>query len=147
MGKIFSMKRRVEFMDTDMAGIVHFTTFFRYMETAEHELLRAAGMPIDVLHEERQIGWPRVSCNFDFKKPLKFAEELEVRIQVARLGKKSVTYAAEIVRDNEVLATGQSTCACCEMLADGGFKPAEIPADLVAKLNHYLIEENDESID
>jgi 4-hydroxybenzoyl-CoA thioesterase/acyl-CoA thioester hydrolase len=130
-----------------MAGIVHFTTFFRYMETAEHELLRAAGMPIEVLHAERRLGWPRVSCSFDFKQPLKFAEELEVRIQVARLGRKSVTYAAEIVRDNEVLATGKSTCACCEMKVDGGFEPAEIPDVLIEKLKPYLIEANNESID
>jgi 4-hydroxybenzoyl-CoA thioesterase/acyl-CoA thioester hydrolase len=141
------MKRRVEFMDTDMAGIVHFTTFFRYMETAEHELLRAAGMPIEFLHEERNIGWPRVSCSFNFKKPLKFAEELEVRIQVTRLSKRSVTYDAELVRDNEVLATGQSTCACCEMQADGGFQPIEIPADIAEKLKPYVMEEKNESID
>ncbi len=28
----FVTTRRVEFIDTDMAGIVHFTNFFRYME-------------------------------------------------------------------------------------------------------------------
>ena len=39
MGSAFVMRRRVEFIDTDMAGIVHFATYFRYMETAEHEFL------------------------------------------------------------------------------------------------------------
>ncbi len=147
MNKIFSMKRRVEFMDTDMAGIVHFTTFFRYMETAEHELLRAEGIPVEVLHAERQLGLPRVSCGFDFKKPLKFSDEFEVRIQIARLGERSITYSAEIVRGNDVLAKGQSTCACCEMQADGGFQPTEIPADISEKLKPYLIEVNNESND
>ena len=145
MSKTFSMKRRVEFMDTDTAGIVHFTTFFRYMETAEHELLRAEGVPIDELHDKRGIGWPRVSCSFEFKKPLKFAEEVEVHIQVAKLGRKSVTYVAEIVRGKEVLASGQSTCACCNMLDDGGFETAEIPADLNEILKHYIVESNDET--
>ena len=134
-------------MDTDMAGIVHFTTFFRYMETAEHELLRAAGMPIESLHQERNIGWPRVSCSFEFKKPLKFAEEIDVRIQVTRLSKRSVTYAAELVRNEEVLAAGRSTCACCEMREDGGFQPIEIPADIAGKLKPYVAEEENESID
>ena len=146
MGDVFTMKRRVEFMDTDTAGIVHFTTFFRYMETAEHELMRAAVMPIDLLHKERQIGWPRVSCSFDFKKPLKFAEDLEVRIWISNMGKRSITYVAEIVRDDEVLAKGRSTCACCAM-QNGGFEPADIPADIIEKLKPYLIEENDEETD
>ena len=46
MKNAFVTRRRVEFMDTDMAGIVHFATFFRYMETAEHELLRKLGIPV-----------------------------------------------------------------------------------------------------
>lgn len=147
MGDKLSIKRRVEFMDTDLAGIVHFTTFFRYMETAEHELLRAVGIPIEVLRTERKLGWPRVSCSFDFKKPLMFADELEVRIHVGRLGKRSITYVAEIVRDDEVLAKGQSVCACCEMRTSGSFEPAEIPDDIIEKLKPYLIEEDHESVD
>ena len=146
MSEIFSMIRRVEFIDTDVAGIVHFTTFFRYMETAEHELLRAVGIPIEAMHEDRQLGWPRVSCSFEFRKPLKFAEELEVRIHLVKLGKRSLTYEAEIVRDKDVLATGRSTCACCAMQGDGGFMPMEIPDDIVELLKPYLAEENDESI-
>ena len=39
-------RRRVEFRDTDAAGIVHFSAFFVWMESAEHELLRAAGVPV-----------------------------------------------------------------------------------------------------
>ena len=147
MGDKLSMKRRVEFMDTDVAGIVHFTAFFRYMETAEHELMRAVGMPVEVLRVERKLGFPRVSCSFDFRKPLKFADELEVRIHVARLGKQSITYVAEIVRDDEVLAEGQSVCACCEMQAGGSFKTVEVPDDIIEKLKHYLIEENNETCD
>lgn len=147
MGDKLSMKRRVEFMDTDVAGIVHFTAFFRYMETAEHELMRAIGMPVEVLRVDRKLGFPRVSCSFDFKKPLKFADELEVRIHATRLGRKSITYVAEIVRDNEVLAKGRSVCACCEMQADGRFKTIDIPEEIIEKLKSYLIEEDNESND
>ena len=37
------MTRRVQFHETDLAGLVHFSIFFRYMEEAEHALWRAAG--------------------------------------------------------------------------------------------------------
>jgi len=39
----FRTTRRVEFGDTDMAGIVHFARFFCFMESAEHEMLRSLG--------------------------------------------------------------------------------------------------------
>ena len=42
----FKTRRRVEFRDTDAAGIVHFSAFFFWMESAEHELLRAAGVDV-----------------------------------------------------------------------------------------------------
>ena len=141
MQHAFVMKRRVEFMDTDMAGIVHFTAFFRYMETAEHELLRSLGLPITRLHRERGLGWPRVSCTFDYAGSLRFGDECEVRLGVTQIGKKSVTYAAQIVRDDQILAQGRSTCACCEIGKDGTLRSQQVPADIVEKLQPYLVSE------
>src|SRR5213078_989612 len=46
MPAVFRTTRRVEFADTDMAGIVHFANFFRYMESAEHEFLRSHGLSV-----------------------------------------------------------------------------------------------------
>src|SRR5689334_6065032 len=42
----FRYTRRVQFSETDMAGIVHFSAYFRFMEEAEHALWRAAGVSI-----------------------------------------------------------------------------------------------------
>ena len=47
MADPFRTTRRVEFVDTDMAGIVHFSNFFRWMESAEVEFLRARGVDQD----------------------------------------------------------------------------------------------------
>jgi acyl-CoA thioester hydrolase len=41
----YKVRRRVEFSETDMAGIVHYSNFFRYMEAAEHEFFRSLGSP------------------------------------------------------------------------------------------------------
>jgi YbgC/YbaW family acyl-CoA thioester hydrolase len=78
----FMMRRRVEFMDTDMAGIVHFTAYFRYMETIEHELFRTLGLSITTQQGDRRLGWPRVSCGFDFIDSLRFDEEFEIHFGV-----------------------------------------------------------------
>ena len=50
MATAFVTSRRVEFSDTDAAGIMHFVAFFRMMEQAEHELLRSVGLSV-VMHE------------------------------------------------------------------------------------------------
>ena len=105
----FVMQRRAEFMDTDMAGIVHFTAYFRYMETAEHELFRTLGLAAATQDDEHRLGWPRVSCGFDFKETLRFQDAFEVRLGVTNLSKRSITFAAEIVRDGIILARGHST--------------------------------------
>ena len=80
-GRVPSTARRVQFAETDLAGIVHFTLFFRYMEEAEHALWRAAGMSIARAGEP--TGWPRLGAAFDFKAPLRFEDEFEVAVRIA----------------------------------------------------------------
>lgn len=142
MNPCFILPRQVEFIDTDMAGIVHFATYFRYMETAEHQMFRSLGLSIGVHDQEPHIGWPRVSCGFDFMKPLRFGDELEVHIAVRRIGQKSVTYAAEIHSQGEVLARGHSTSACCQVGADGKMKAVPVPEETVQRLRTYLLDES-----
>ena len=50
------LRRRVQFYETDSAGMVHFTCFFRYMEEAEHAMWREAGLSI--APEGADVGFP-----------------------------------------------------------------------------------------
>lgn len=135
----FVMPRRVEFVDTDMAGIVHFTAYFRYMETAEHELFRSLGLSLIDTEKDVHLGWPRVSCAFDYVRPLRFGDAIEVHIGVALISQKSITYEADIVRDGKVVARGHSTSACCEVGPGTQMRAAAIPAEVREKLQPYLI--------
>ena len=137
----FVMQRRVEFMDTDMAGIAHFTAYFRYMETAEHELFRSLGLAAATRDSKRGLGWPRVSCAFDFKAALRFQDPFEVRIGITRIGKRSVTYEAHIVRDDELIATGHTTSVCCTIDASGHMASSDIPGDVIVKLKTFILSE------
>jgi 4-hydroxybenzoyl-CoA thioesterase/acyl-CoA thioester hydrolase len=134
----FITTRRVEFMDTDMAGIVHFTAFFRYMETAEHDLFRALGISIQALLGDRRLGWPRVSCRFDFKRPLRYDQEFEVHLTVERIGTSSVTYRADIVCEGVAVACGHSTSVCCAVGDGDAMQRTAIPEDIAEKLGAYL---------
>ncbi len=90
----YHTRRQIEFADTDMAGIVHFSRFFIFMETAEHEFLRALGSAVHFEHEGRHIGWPRLQATCKYKSPVRFGETLDIRLEVKRKGRRAMTYRA-----------------------------------------------------
>jgi acyl-CoA thioester hydrolase len=130
----FRTTRRIEFGDTDMAGIVHFANFFRFMEAAECEFLRRRGLSVIMNWEGQDIGFPRVSASCDYIKPARFEDLLDVTVTVDRLGQKSVTYAFEFSRGGEVIARGKVTSVCCSVGADHQLQGIEIPASYRARL-------------
>src|SRR2546427_9601784 len=91
--------RRVQFYETDAAGIVHFSWFFRYMEEAEHALWREAGLSISPPGAE--IGWPRVAASCDFHRALRFEDEFEVRIRIAEIAQRTIRYACEMTQHDK----------------------------------------------
>jgi len=121
-------KRRVEFSHTDMAGVAHFAEYFRYMESAEHEFFRSVGLSVHQAWEgDAHLSWPRVSCAFEFIKPLVFEQEFEVHLWVERVGERSVTFAAEIISGGDLRARGRCTTVCCAVTAKG-MEAMPIPA-------------------
>lgn len=108
------MTRRVEFADTDMAGIIHFANYYRYMEETEHAFFRSLGLSIMQPQPDGSvIGWPRVSCSCSFEAPAYFEDELEVRLQVERQGVKSLNYLVEFWRGETRVAHGRLKTVCC----------------------------------
>jgi acyl-CoA thioester hydrolase len=89
----FTFSRRVEFAETDMAGIVHFANFYRMMENTEHAFFRSLGFSIHQDFDGQMIGWPRVSASCDFLRPLRFEETVEIQLLVAELRARSIRYA------------------------------------------------------
>lgn len=132
----FTVKKRVEFHQTDMAGIVHFSEFFRYFESAEHAMFRSLGLSV---HEKgSDVGWPRVSCRFDYAQPLYFEDEFDLQIVVQRIGECSLTLACEITRGETLIAKGESTSVRCRKTEEGRMKKSPIPDSVRSKLEGFL---------
>ena len=131
---LFRTTRRIEFGDTDMAGIVHFANFFRFMEAAECEFLRSRGLSVKMDWQGQAIGFPRVSASCDYVKPARFEEVLDVAVRIDRIGKKSVTYAFDFSRGGDLIANGKVTSVCCRVLHDNQIEGIEIPAGYRARL-------------
>lgn len=128
----FRLKRRAEFYETDAAGIVHFTSFFRYMEEAEHALWRDAGLRIH--RPESEIGWPRVSAAFEYHRPLRFEEEFEVHIRVTSVTRRAISYECSIIRGDETIATGKLSIVCVRRRPGLPLEPADVPPDVRERL-------------
>jgi len=129
----FTTQRKIEFADTDQGGIVHFSRYFIFMETAEHQFLEAAGTSVDLkLDDGRHVGWPRVSAKCDYKSPARFGDVLDIRVSVLRKGTKSVTYRVQFSVDGREIAEGRVTSVCCELTPGKEVKAIPIP-DFVAE--------------
>jgi YbgC/YbaW family acyl-CoA thioester hydrolase len=125
-----ALRRRVQFYETDAAGIVPFSNFFRYMEEAEHALWRANGLSI--FPAAPTHGWPRVAASFDYKKPLRFEDEFEVHLRVEQISTRSLRYACRIECRGELVAEGGMTIVCVVRDAGDTMRAAPIPPDIAA---------------
>ena len=136
--KTFRTPRIVEFGDTDMAGIVHFANFFRYMESAECAFLRSLGLGVKLDWEGQTLGFPRVAATCDYLSPARFEDVIDVEVSVLRLGNKSVTYSFDFSRAGTVIAKGKVTSVCCQVLGEHNWQSIDIPASFRARLEPYL---------
>jgi 4-hydroxybenzoyl-CoA thioesterase/acyl-CoA thioester hydrolase len=131
----FTTRRRIEFADTDMGGIVHFSRYFIFMETAEHEFLRELGTSVDLrLPDGRTIGWPRVAVRCEYRSPARYGDVLDIRVRVLRKGRSSLTYGIAFSRNGDPIAEGQVTSVCCELVPGQDVRAIPIPDSIAEKI-------------
>ncbi len=133
----FKIVRRVEFSETDMAGIVHYSNFFRYMEAAEHAFFRSLGLSVVTKQVDPPVGWPRVRAECDYKQPLRFEDEFEVHMLVAEKKSKALVYAFRFRKLNSnptvEVARGSVTVVCVTH-EHGKMSAATIPKAVADKI-------------
>ena len=132
MASEYRLRRRVQFYETDAAGIVHFSWFFRYMEEAEHALWRESGLSIHVPGSE--YGFPRVSTSFDYHRALRFEQEFDIHIRVTAITRKSIQYTCELTDGDTRIASGTLTIVCVRHRANEPMVSAEIPDEIRSRL-------------
>lgn len=136
----FKYLKRVEFYETDLAGIMHFSNYFRYMEITEHAFFRSLGFSIHQEFEGIKTGWPRVHVECDFFKPLLFEEEVEIHLCVLEKKEKALTYQFVFRkltdgRPGEKNAIGRSTAVCIGFNKQGKIAGAiPIPEPIAARI-------------
>jgi len=127
MAPNFTMTRRVTFAETDMAGILHFSNYFRYMEETEHAYFRSLGFQVHSCEKSGAWGWARRGASCDYQRPLRYEDEVELQLHVKEKRSKAIVYQVRFVLDDVEVARGELTAVCVEKAADGSLRGAAIP--------------------
>jgi len=135
----FRTTRLVEFHDTDMAGIMHFASFFEYMESAEHELIRSAGFRVHGKIGGQTLSFPRVAAACEYHSPALSEDVLDIGVSLTRIGNKSLHYQMEFSIDGRAVATGQLTSVCCRVEPGEPMVSVPLPSEIKEKLKQYLV--------
>lgn len=132
----FVHRRVAAFSETDAAGIVHFSNFFRWMEDCEHAFVRSLGISVhaDLPDGAGYVGFPRVSASCDYLRPIRFEDEVEVTLTVQERRTRALRYGFElrVVGAAEPAAKGSTAVVCCEHRDGGGLVAIPLPAALQA---------------
>ena len=92
MASEFVTERIVEFAETDMAGILHFSNYYRYMEACEHAFFRSLGLRVHTHDEDGAWGWARGHAECRFRRPLRYEDVVELHLFVREKNEKSIVY-------------------------------------------------------
>jgi len=134
----FKLLRRVEFSDTDLAGIMHFSNFFRFMEAAETAFLRSLGLSVVLSRAGLEVCLPRVHADCDYAAPLHFEDEVLIHLLVERKGTRTLTYQFRFIRQNAAprreVARGRIVAVCAARKRNGSMKAVPLPALLADKI-------------
>jgi len=127
---IFKRKFRVRWVDTDIAGVMHFTNYFRYFEACEEEFYRSLGLDLNFLREEHGVLLPRVEASCQYKVACRFNDEIEVALSVKEVESKTVTYEFWILNEEEKAAEGTVKCIATTL----DWKVVDLPKEFARAL-------------
>jgi acyl-CoA thioester hydrolase len=129
----FSMTRRVLFHETDLAGVMHFSNYFRVMEEVEHAWWRSLGLSVHQPAGDVAVSWPRVACRCEYAAPLRFEQEVTLWLRVTEVGEKSLSLTIDFCDGERRLARGKMRAVCCRLEPEG-FCAIEIPQEIREQL-------------
>jgi 4-hydroxybenzoyl-CoA thioesterase/acyl-CoA thioester hydrolase len=93
--------------------------------------------------QDSSIGWPRISASCEFRKALRFEEEIEIEVHISEMTDRTITYSGTITRDTQRIATGAWRIAHVSRQPDGSMRSAEVPAAVAERLKPFVIPTSD----
>ena len=136
----FIQHRIVEFHETDAAGLVHFSNYFRYAEAAEHALFREIDFPMFDEAKDGFYGWPRVRAQAKYSAPIHCGDAIRVELNIREIKDKSIVYHFRIFRESDEQLVSKGTFATAYIFrsaSDKSMTTINVPSRLAKMLAPY----------
>lgn len=117
---------RVFYEDTDLAGIVYYANYLKFIERARSTIVREAGVDQGALKRDHGLAFAVHKVAATYHRPAKLDDVLTVRSTLQQSGGARITFAQDIYRGDEVIFTSEIMVIC---LSDNG-RPTRIPAEI-----------------
>ncbi len=125
-----SMTVRVYYEDTDAGGIVFYANYLKFMERGRTEWLRSAGVNQSEVANMFQRVFIVAGLDIRYKKPARLDDLLEIQSIVTKMGRASLHFAQQVLRDGELLAESNIQVGCVDTV---NMRPAPIPESVRIK--------------
>jgi len=124
----FKQTFRVHWVDTDVAGVMHFTNYLRYFEACEEEFYRSLSLTFNDIQQKYGLTFPRVEAHCTYKAACRFNDLIEITMLIREVGEKTITWDFQMVRlrDGKLAAEGYIKC----IAVDSEWKAVNLPPDL-----------------
>ena len=128
----FKRTFRVHWVDTDVAGVMHFTNYFRYFEACEEEFYRSISLPFNDIHRKYGITFPRVQVNCSYKAACRFDDLFEITMQIREVAEKTITWDFQAIRQNDGKLAAEGSIKCIAVNSE--WKVVNLPPELAKTL-------------
>lgn len=122
-----------------MAGLVHFSNYFRYMETAERDFFESVGLDLISNKPGELVGWPRARAECKFAAPLRFGDTIEIHLAVKAIKDRSIDYQFRIFSKKEngdrvQAAKAHITTVFTQLDETGALQSMKIPSKILSRI-------------
>ncbi|WP_380057022.1 tol-pal system-associated acyl-CoA thioesterase [Falsihalocynthiibacter sp. SS001] len=118
---------RVYYEDTDMAGIVYYANYLKFIERARSEYVREIGIDQTALKAEKDVAFAVRRLEADYVEPAQFDDVLTVETSVEAITGARMVMEQVVKRGESVLFTAIVTLVAIR-LSDG--TPTRLPAEI-----------------
>lgn len=132
----FKQSFRVHWVDTDIAGVMHFTNFFRYFEACEEEFYRSISLPFTMIRDRYGVMMPRVEAHCEYRAACRFDDVIEVTMKVREVAEKTITYdfSVTLQANGKLAAQGYVKC----IAVNSNWKAVPLPAAVAMRIHDSL---------
>lgn len=134
---VFKHTFQIRWVDTDGAGVMHYSNYLRYFEACEEEFYRSLGLNFKTIRQKYQIALPRVEAHCNYKTSCRFDDVIEITLSVREVAEKTITYGFQIhlKDDNKLAAEGYLKC----IAVNQNWKAVPFPVEFMKMIRENTI--------